>query len=525
MEDPKSREDLNSGFWLSAKVLGIFSVFLGLLVSASGYLNTSALMQAYPDWASLQFNIMVGLLMAVMGVFLILLSGRAFNIWLKNDSLRKSMEDETVRRKKAERDLARAQTLSKTGNWILELSGLEMQCSDEVYRMLGCTPKNTAINIQRFLKSVHPDDRGFVKNEIQKALSQGRAFNLTHRIIRQNGSIRMVKQRSEIYLDQEGKPTKILGTVQDITDQKEAENMAARLGRIVDKSFNEIYTFDAETLKFAKVNLAARLNLRYSMEELYGLTPEDLLPKFTREQVEELTDSLKRGIESVTVFEAVHKRKNGTLYPVDVRLQLTRSETRPQFVAIVQDITDRKRAESLYSSAHKDLDKQVHERTSDLTAMNKALQTEVDEQKKIIEVLKASEHRSIDVMNNMVDGIIAIDEEGTIHSFNRAAEHLFGFKVEEVLGQNISVLMTGPDGAQRDEYFKNLLQSKKSAALGLRRVVTIRKKDGTTFSAELAVNETVVGEQRMFTGLMRNLTEKKEVEHEWMDILNPMARS
>ena len=59
----------------------------------------------------------------------------------------------------------------------------------------------------------------------------------------------------------------------------------------MDKSFNEIYIFDAETFKFAKVNLAARLNLRYSMEELYEMTPVDLLPEFTWEQFEELTAS------------------------------------------------------------------------------------------------------------------------------------------------------------------------------------------------------------------------------------------
>jgi two-component system sensor kinase FixL len=125
----------------------------------------------------------------------------------------------------------------------------------------------------------------------------------------------------------------------------------------------------------------------------------------------------------------------------------------------------------------------------------------------------------------VVDGIITIDEEGIIHSFNRAAENLFGFKLEEVLGQNISVMMTGPDSTQHDGYFKNLLQSQKSAALGLRRVITARKKDGTTFFAELAVNETVIRDQRMFTGLIRNLTETERIEHELMQNLKPTMES
>ncbi|MCG8605624.1 PAS domain S-box protein, partial [bacterium] len=103
--------------------------------------------------------------------------------------------------------------------------------------------------------------------------------------------------------------------------------------------------------------------------------------------------------------------------------------------------------------------------------------------------------------------------------------HLFGFRIEEALGQNIDLLMSGAHGAEDNEYFKNLLQSKKSAELGLRRVISARKKDGTIFSAELAVQETVIGNQRMFTGLIRNLTEKMEIEPELRQILKPMAKS
>jgi two-component system sensor kinase FixL len=85
--------------------------------------------------------------------------------------------------------------------------------------------------------------------------------------------------------------------------------------------------------------------------------------------------------------------------------------------------------------------------------------------------------------------------------------------------------MAGSNGAQSREYFKNLLQSKKSAALGLRRMVSARKKDGTIFSAELAVRETEIGNQRMFTGVIRSLTERMEIEQELMQILEPMAKS
>lgn len=490
------------GVWISTKVLSLGVMLLVFIMIVSVYLNIPALTQV---WASMQSNTMLVILLLVLGVFIALFASLSFKAWRKGESLQKCLEDEVGQRSKVERDLTRAQEISKTGNWIVELSSQEMRWSNEVCRILDYIPNDADMNFQSFLNFVHPDDRSFVEKEIQKAIGLGMAFYITHRIIRGDGSIRMVKQRSEIYLDRKGEATRIMGTLQDITDQKKVENLAADLGRIVDKSFNEIYTFDADTLKFTKVNLAARLNLRYSMEELHEMTLVDLNPEYTHDQFEEKISPLKRGAESVTVFETVHKRKNGTPYPVDVRLQLSINEVRPQFVAIVQDISDRKKIESLFSRTQEDIDKRLHERTSILTKLNKDLQVEVDGQNKIIEALGTSENRWVEILNNAVDGIVEIDKEGTIHSFNRSAEHLFGFNIEEALGQNINTLMAGPDGSYRGEYFKNLLQSENPAPLGLRRVVTARKKDGSTFSVELTVKETVIGGQQMFIGLIRNL--------------------
>jgi PAS domain S-box-containing protein len=523
--DPRSLEAGRDGFWISAKTLSIVAMLLGFFAIVSWYLNSPALKQVYPDWIPAQLDILLGIVLIVMGAFLALVVGLAFNAWRKGESLQNKLDDERGLRKKVERDLDRAQEISRTGTWVLELLDQKMWWSNEGCRILGWGSNNIDMNFRMLLKSVYPDDRDFVNQEIQKTLTQGTAINLTHRIVRRDGSIRMVKQRSEIYLDQKGNPTQVRGTLQDITDQKEAENLAAGLGRIVDKSFNEIYIFDADNFKFTKVNLAARLNLRYNMEELNEMTPVNLLSEFTQEQFEELADSLKKGVDSITAFETVHKRNNGSFYPVDVRLQYSRTETRPQFIAIVQDITDRKKVESLFNRTQEDLGRRVHERTSELTELNKSLQIETERQQKKIEALEEGEQRLTEIIDNVVDGIITIDEEGTIHSYNRAAEYLFGVKAEEALGKNIKILMGGSDDASQDEYLKDLLQSKKSAALGLRRVITARKKDGTPFSAELTVNESIIRDQRMYTGLLRNLTEKGEVEYDLWQTLKRTANS
>ena len=467
-----------------------------------------------PDYLIVQKGFHLPEIVLAVGLFFSVMNGLVFHLLRKGENHRKSLESEIIQRQKVERDLARAQKISRLGNWTLQLPDLSMSWSQEALRILGYRSAKGVSSFTDFLKAVHPEDRERVSSEIQASLKDGAVFNCTHRVIQLNGVERMVKHQSEIYLGANGRTERILGTVQDITDQKEAENMAARIGRIVDKSFNEIYIFDVETMKFSQVNLGARLNLRYSMKELAKMTPLDLKPEFTLEKFEKLITPLKQGKESVIVFETVHKRKNGTTYPVEIRLQLSKQEVPPQFVAIVQDITERKKAEDLFSKAYLTLEKRVQERTFDLARLNKDLHLEISERKNALEALEKSEKSLEAIMDNVIDGIVTIDEKGIIYSFNSSAERLFGYPIEEVVGKNVNILMPEPDKSQHDGYLSKLVNSGRSAILGMRRVVTARKKDGTVFSAELAVSEAVVGDKRMFTGLVRDLTEKEEVERE-----------
>ncbi len=128
--------------------------------------------------------------------------------------------------------------------------------------------------------------------------------------------------------------------------QKQAEDSITRFNRILEQSLNEIYMFDSKTLRFVDVNLGARTNLGYSMEELQELTPVDIKPEITAEYFTELIEPLQSGVREKIEFTTVHCRKDGTTYPVEVHLQLS-GEKPPVFVAIVLDITERKRTTEL----------------------------------------------------------------------------------------------------------------------------------------------------------------------------------
>lgn len=123
------------------------------------------------------------------------------------------------------------------------------------------------------------------------------------------------------------------------------EGSTQELGRILEDSINEIYVFDAKTLRFRFANRVARENLSYSMDELQQLTPIDLKPAFTADSFAQLLDPLRRGERQTVMFETSHRRKDASHYPVEVHVQLATYRGAPSFVAIILDSSARNAAE------------------------------------------------------------------------------------------------------------------------------------------------------------------------------------
>jgi len=137
-----------------------------------------------------------------------------------------------------------------------------------------------------------------------------------------------------------------IAIVQDVSERKRSESLAKQLGNLLQSSFNEIYVFDADSLRFIQVSEGAQRNLGYTFSELNQLTPVDIEPSLTPEKFRKKIAPLRSGERQQLSFETIHKRKDGTTYPVETRLQLMQ-EQGSFFMAIAQDITERKKAERL----------------------------------------------------------------------------------------------------------------------------------------------------------------------------------
>ncbi len=137
---------------------------------------------------------------------------------------------------------------------------------------------------------------------------------------------------------------------------------------------------------------------------------------------------------------------------------------------------------------------------------------DIGARKEAEQAVRDSESRLRAILNTAAEGIITIDEHGLIESFNQAAEQMFGRSAGETVGQNVRVLMTSPHHEQHDQYLANYRDTGVRKIIGIGREALGVRKDGSLFPLEIAVSEMRLGEDRKFTGLVRDITWRKKAE-------------
>jgi two-component system CheB/CheR fusion protein len=151
-----------------------------------------------------------------------------------------------------------------------------------------------------------------------------------------------------------------------------------------------------------------------------------------------------------------------------------------------------------------------------------ALVTDISAQRNSVHALRQSEERIRTILRTASDAIITIDNRGHIDSVNMATETLFGYSSSELVGRNVSMLMPQPFSREHDGYIQKFLSTGEPQIIGKGREVVCRRKDGSTFPADLAINQ--VDHLGLFTGILRDLSSRKEMQKHILDIASDEQR-
>ncbi len=322
---------------------------------------------------------------------------------------RKRTEDSL---RESEARLAEAQRLANLGSWVWDSRSDTVIWSDEFYRVLGLAPGAILASYERFLDAVHPSDRAVVDESICRASADHEPFDLVHRILRPDGSVRVLRSNGDVVRDGAGGVTRMQGTAQDITERQLVEERLrageARFRAVVRSATDAIISAEGEGI-IADWNPAAEAIFGYAEDEVIGQPITVLMPERFRERQ-------SRWIERVNADGALalggHRlelhglHKNGTEFPIELSLGSWQSEGRTFFSAIIRDVTERTAVE---------------------------------------EAMRRSEERFRSLVGNSSDVITILEPDGTISYHSPAIERVLSYERNALVGQNIFSLLHPAD--------------------------------------------------------------------------------
>jgi PAS domain S-box-containing protein len=241
---------------------------------------------------------------------------------------------------KRELQLAQAQRIAHIGSWEWDIAPDRVAWSDELYRVFGVAGDSGPYDYSGYVSLIHPDDRDQAEAEIACALAEGTAFEHEHRILRPDGSVRIVHCHGEVVRDDEGVAQQMFGTCQDVTDRRRLEEDSARFWSL---SLDLLTIVDAEG-RIEAVNPAHRQLLGYEAGDLEGRLFAELVHPEDRARSLEKLERLVGGGPETADYEVRVRAKDGSYRTL---LASARYSAQQGLVyAAAKDVTERRRAEA-----------------------------------------------------------------------------------------------------------------------------------------------------------------------------------
>lgn len=258
-----------------------------------------------------------------------------------------------------------------------------------------------------------------------------------------------------------------------------------RMQSVLRNAVDAIVVID-ERGRVKSFNPAAQHLFGYSEDEVIGENVKMLMPSPYREEhdgyIQNYLQTRRRKVIGIG-REVVALKRDGNTFPMHLSVSEIQWGDNLHFMGTVRDVT---------------IQKQMQEARSH------------------------SEFRFGAILETAVDAVVTIDKKGIIKSFNPAAQRMFGYRGDEVIGENVSILMPSPYREAHDGYLKQYLDTGMKKVIGLGREAIAQRKDGSTFSIELSVSEVALGDRRLFTGIVRNISDRKQAEARIQDYVRQL---
>jgi len=256
-------------------------------------------------------------------------------------TLQKAMEEEF---KKNAALFAEAEKVGRMGFWEWDIKKDRVTCSNGLYSIYGLDKEAySPISAEDFLKSVHPDDRRHADAVVMKAIEGKKPFEVVYRYIRADGAVIYIHSRGEVYCGTDGEPVRVVGSGQDITGHKKAEQRLEESERVFKSIFEDAYDgmliADPVTKRFHMGNKAICRELGYTVDEVRSLGvadihPPDFLPTVA-EHFREIANDESTVLRNVPV-----RRKDGSLFYVDITASKVKIDGKLYFLGIFRDVTE-----------------------------------------------------------------------------------------------------------------------------------------------------------------------------------------
>jgi len=383
----------------------------------------------------------------------------------RNISERKQMEEAL---RKSETSLANAQRIAHLGNWDWDIVNNEAYWSDEIYRIFGLVPHDFRATYEAFLNSVHPDDRMFVQDNVNKAIYENKPYSIEHRILLPDGSERIVHEQAEVTFNKAGKAIRMVGTVQDITERKQTEEKLLETAAKNEAILNVLPDFIFECKRDGTIvdyRATTEKDLYVPPNEFLGRKVIEILPK---EVAWNVMHSIEQTIQTKELQSFQYQLPvNGKIFDFEARIVACGKDSA---LTIVSNISEHKKAEA---------------------------------------VLKASKDKYSTLVEKGNDGIIVI-QDYVVNFVNSKFGEITGYTKEQVIGIPVLDFVSEDyKGLVLDMYEKRI---KNDLTIPYKYEIDLLSKDGKKIPVEISGSYIEYDGKPADMGIIRDITERKQIE-------------